>query len=260
MGEPVFRDVARVAGSGWDPAGRLYRRPDTSNLAPISDHGGVSTTPTGMEPSTPSSTPPSGTASGDASETAAGVAGPPASAPPKSRYSMGSTPNMVRSLIVIGALMALIWFMTPRVNSLGGPVVDVHGTALTVAQDSGWPISEAVALPKDWKTTSARYVKGTDGLMTWHAGYQAPSGNYVAVEQTRDASQGWVDAQTNRARRIGEVKVAGLTWAKFERGAKVQNSLLDRREEAGALTTLLTGTGTFEELQFVAEHLGPVTK
>jgi hypothetical protein len=190
--------------------------------AVISDHGGVSQTPT------------------------------------KSRYSMGSTPNMVRSLAVIGALMALIWFMTPRVNTLGGPVVDVHGTALGVAEQSGWPISEAVDLPSDWKTTSARYVKGTDGLMTWHAGYQAPSGNYVAVEQTKDATRGWVEAQTNRARRIGEVQAAGLTWVKYERGAKVQNSLLDRRTGSGELTTLLTGTGTFEELAFVAEHLGPV--
>ncbi|EAQ00092.1 putative secreted protein [Janibacter sp. HTCC2649] len=192
----------------------------------------MSTTPTGTEPSTP----------------------------PKSRYSMGSTPNMVRSLLVIGALMALIWFMTPRVNTLGGPVVDVHGTAVQVAKDSGWPISEAVDLPKDWKTTSARYVKGTDGLMTWHAGYQAPSGNYVAVEQTRDATQVWVDAQTNRARRIGELQIGDTTWLKYERGAKVQNSLLDRRKESGAMTTLLTGTGTFDELKFVAEHLGPVTQ
>ena len=172
---------------------------------------------------------------------------------------MGTNANMVRSLAVIGALMALIWFMTPRVNTLGGPVVDVHGTALTVARDSGWPISEAVDLPQDWKTTSARYVKGTDGLMTWHAGYQAPSGNYVAVEQTRDATRGWVEAQTNRARRVGELQAGGTTWFTYERGAKVQNSLLDRRTEPGELTTLLTGTGTFEELAFVAEHLAPVT-
>lgn len=179
--------------------------------------------------------------------------------PTKSRYSMGSAPNMVRSLVVIGALMALIWFMTPRVNTLGGPVVDVHGTAVSVAQDSGWPISEAVDLPEDWKTTSARYVKGTEGLMTWHAGYQAPSGNYVAVEQTRDATRGWVEAQTNRARRIGELEAAGRTWVKYERGAKVQNSLVDLRTGPGELTTLLTGTGTFDELAFVAEHLAPVT-
>jgi len=188
----------------------------------ISDHGGVSQTPT------------------------------------KSRYSMGSTPNMVRSLVVIGALMAVIWFMVPRANTLGGPVVDVHGTALDVKQQSGWPIVEAIDLPDDWKTTSARYVKGTDGLMTWHAGYQAPSGNYVAVEQTKDATRTWVEAQTNRARRIGELQAAGLTWVKYERGAKVQNSLVNRRTEPGELTTLLTGTGSFEEMVFVAEHLGPV--
>ena len=173
---------------------------------------------------------------------------------------MGSAPNMVRSRVVIGALMALIWFLTPRVNTVGGPVVDVHGTAVSVAEESGWPISEAVGLPEDWKTTSARWVKSTDGLMTWHAGYQAPSGSYVAVEQTQDATRGWVEAQTNRARRIGEVQAAGLTWVKYERGGKVQNSLLDRRTEPGELTTLLTGTGTFEELAFVAEHLGPVTR
>ena len=192
------------------------------NRAVISDHGGVSQTPA------------------------------------KSHYSSGSVPNMVRSLLVIGALMALIWFMVPRVNTLGGPVVDVHSTAVDVAEQSGWPISEAVELPKDWKTTSARYVRGTDGLMTWHAGYQAPSGNYVAVEQTRDATRAWVEAQTNRARRVGELEAAGTTWVKYERGGKVQNSLVDRRTGSGELTTLLTGTATFEELAFVAEHLGPV--
>ena len=173
---------------------------------------------------------------------------------------MGSAPNMLRSLLVIGALMALIWFMTPRVNNLGGPVVDVHGTAVSVAEESGWPISEAVDLPKDWRTTSARYVKGTDGLMTWHAGYQAPSGNYVAVEQTKDATQNWVDAQTNRARRVGELQAADLTWIKYERGAKVQNSLLDRRRGAGELTTLLTGTGTFEELRSSPSTSAPSTQ
>ncbi|KGN33952.1 hypothetical protein N802_07745 [Knoellia sinensis KCTC 19936] len=180
--------------------------------------------------------------------------------PPRSRYSMGSVPNMVRSLVVIGALMALIFFMTPRVNNLGGPVVDVHGPAVSVAEDSGWPISEAVDLPKEWKTTSARYVRGTDGLMTWHAGYQAPSGNYVAVEQTQDATRAWVEAQINRARRVGEMQAAGITWVKYERGAKVQNSLVDRRTEPGELTTLLTGTATFEEMAFFAEHLEPVTR
>ena len=39
-----------------------------------------------------------------------------------------------------------------------------------------------------------------------------------------------------------------------------RDEVLDRRTEQGELTTLLTGTGTFEELALVAEHLGPVTR
>ena len=39
-----------------------------------------------------------------------------------------------------------------------------------------------------------RYVRSTDGLMTWHAGYQSPTGNYIALEQTKDATDAWVSA------------------------------------------------------------------
>ena len=103
-----------------------------------------------------------------------------------------------------------------------------------------------------------RFVRSTDGLQTWHAGYQSPSGNYVALEQTRDATQKWVEAQTNRARRTGELQAAGRTWTTFERSPKVQRSLVSAEEDAGGLTTLVTGTGTFEELTAFVEALQPV--
>jgi hypothetical protein len=96
--------------------------------------------------------------------------------------------------------------------------------------------------------------------MTWHAGYQAPTGNYVALEQTKDATSGWVEAQTNRARRTGELQAAGRTWATYERTPKVQRSLLAQGASADGLTTLITGTGTFEELAAFAETLEPVTQ
>ena len=73
-------------------------------------------------------------------------------------------------------------------------------------------------------------MRSTDGLMTWHAGYQSPTGNYVALEQTKDATRGWVSAQTNRARRTGEVQAAGKTWRTYVRSGKVQNSLLSTAE------------------------------
>ena len=73
--------------------------------------------------------------------------------PPKSRYAMGSAANMFRSLVVILALMLGLIFLVPRVNSLSGPVVDIHATAVDVKAQSGWPIVEPRGLPAGWTPT-----------------------------------------------------------------------------------------------------------
>lgn len=171
---------------------------------------------------------------------------------------MGSSANMIRSMLVIGGLLLVLIAMVPRISSVQGEAVDVNASAVTVVQDTGWPIVEARGLPAGWSETSARYVRSSDGLMTWHAGYQAPSGRYVAVEQTQDATQDWVSAQTNRARQDGKVVVDDVTWLRYVRDGKVQNSLLDRRTEPGELTTLVTGTATFEEMEDFIGYLRPV--
>ncbi|MFN8046656.1 MAG: DUF4245 domain-containing protein [Dermatophilaceae bacterium] len=183
----------------------------------------------------------------------------PTPPPARSRYAMGSLPNMARSLLVIAALMALVIFMVPRVNSLSGPPVDIPATAQRVAAESGWPVAIAAGLPSGWKATSARYVRTGEGAMTWLAGYQAPSGDYASVEQTRDASSTWVETEVNRASEQGTVEVGGRTWTKYVRSSKTQNSLLHRPGAPGELTTLVTGTASFEELAVLIEHLEPVS-
>ena len=177
----------------------------------------------------------------------------------RSSYARGSVANMVRSLLVVGALVALLVAVVPRVNTVSQPPVDVASTAVEVARSTGWPIERPEGLPDGWKATSVRYVRSTDGLMTWHAGYQSPAGSYVALEQTRDATARWVSAQTNRAPRTGELRAAGRTWGQYVRTGKLQNSLVDQPTGQGALTTIITGTGTFEELAAFAETLRPVS-
>lgn len=181
------------------------------------------------------------------------------STPPRSRYAMGTLPNMLRSLVVIGALVALVIFLVPRVNSLSGPPVDIEASASQVAKDSGWPVARAVGLPKGWSATSARYVPAVGNQMTWLAGYQAPSGNYVSVEQTQDPTARWIQTEINRGASQGTVVIAGRTWTKYERSSKTQNSLVHKPESTGELTTMVTGTGSFDELAVLAEHLQPVT-
>ena len=163
------------------------------------------------------------------------------------------------SLVTVLGMVAVLVLVVPRVNSVSGPPVDVHATAVDVQERSGWPIVEAVGLPDGWTTTSARYVRTTDGFMTWHAGYQTPSGTYVAVEQAMDPSRQWLEAQTNRAPRIGTLEAGGRTWTKYERDTKVQNSLVDDPDGEGRLTTLVTGTASFEEMAEFVTYLEPVT-
>lgn len=181
------------------------------------------------------------------------------SAQPRSPYAMGTFPNMVRSLLVVGAIMALVFFLVPRVSSVSQPPVDVMTTAKDVARTTGWAVSVPRGLPEGWQASAARYVRSTDGLMTWHAGYVTPAGHYVALEQTQGATRGWVEAQTNRSARIGELTAGGRTWVQFNRDTKVQRSLLDRPADPKALTTLVTGDGTFDEMTTFVEHLESVS-
>lgn len=178
---------------------------------------------------------------------------------PPSRYSLGSAKNLVLSLLAVLGMVAVLILIVPRVSSVSGPEVDIRATAVDVQRRTGWPIVEAVGLPEGWTPTSARYVRTTDGFMTWHAGYQLPDATYVAVEQTMDPTRAWVEAQTNRAPKAGTIEAAGRTWTTFERDTKVQNSLLDDPQTTGDLTTLITGTATFEQMADFATYLQPVS-
>lgn len=172
-----------------------------------------------------------------------------------SQYLRGSVANMIRSMLVIAGITMVLVFAVARVNSISQPSVDVAASAMAVARESGWRIERPVGLPSGWKATSVRYVRGTDGLMTWHAGYVSPDNTYVAIEQTKKATDGWVTAQTNRAPVVGHLKAGGRVWQKYLRNQKVQRSLVHRAQGPNELTTIITGTGTFEELTTFADHL-----
>lgn len=172
-----------------------------------------------------------------------------------SSYAQGSVANMLRSLLVIGAIMALLVVMFPRIQP-AAPDVDVLETAQQVEQSTGWAISAPRDLPDGWVATRAQYLRSTDSLMTWRAGYQTPEGDYVALQETVDATDAWVAQQVNRSPLVGQVEVAGTSWDQYDRDGKIQRSLV-RRGGSGEITTVITGTASWEELQVLAESLAP---
>lgn len=179
----------------------------------------------------------------------------PQPTPPRSRYGNGTVAGVVLSMLVVGAVVAVLVAIVPRPASIEQPAVDVASSAREIAISSGLPISEPVDLPAGWKATSVRFVASTDNLMTWHIGYLTPDGGYVALEQAAEVTPDWIAAQTNRAREDGEVSINGQTWTRYAVAAREQLSIRLPAEGAGGLTTLVTGKAPIEDLTFFAERL-----
>jgi hypothetical protein len=162
--------------------------------------------------------------------------------------------SMVLSLaVVLGIVLALV-LMVPRVNGITQPPVDVAMGARVAAAKVEFTPSVPTGLPAGWRATSVRTTRSTADVVTWHAGYQSPSNQYAAVEQGQDAPTAWLAQQINHGEAAGTLQVAGATWKRFSDGRAVQNSLVLVH---GRVTTIVTGTASFDELAVLAASLRP---
>jgi hypothetical protein len=169
---------------------------------------------------------------------------------------MGTLGSMVTSMVLIMAV-GLLWLaMVPRVREISQPAVDVTSVAAQVRQETSWAISQP-RLPSGWKATNVRFAVAGDGLRTWHAGYLSPDGNYVSIDQTGEATDAWVSAQTSHGRPEGTMPAGGMIWEKLSSGETVQRSLVSRGSGA-ELSTVLSGTAPYAQLAQFAEALEPV--
>ena len=101
-----------------------------------------------------------------------------------------------------------------------------------------------------------RFTAAGDGLRTWHAGYLSPEGNYVSIDQTQEATAGWVAAQTANGRVEGTLAAGGMTWQKLSSEDTEQRSLVSRG--GAGLSTVLSGTAPYAQLAQFAQALEPV--
>lgn len=170
---------------------------------------------------------------------------------------MGTLSSMVISMALI-LVAVLAWVaMVPRVREVSQPGVDVSSVARQVRQETSWAISQP-QLPAGWKATNVRFTPAGDGLRTWHAGYLSPEGNYLSIDQTKDATERWVSVQTSNGQAEGTMSAAGSSWQKLSSRDTVQRSLVLRGSAAGDLTTVLSGTAPYAQLAQFAGALQPV--
>ena len=189
-------------------------------------------------------------------EASESVPAPAMQSPP--RRGLGSLRSMIISMVVI-LVAVLAWVaMVPRVREVSQPAVDVTSAAVQVRRETGWEISQP-RLPAGWKATNVR-LSAVDGARTWHAGYLSPDGQYVSIDQTptAGASQGWVSSVTSNGQPDGTLSAAGTTWRKLSARGTVQRSLLSEEKGARGLTTVLSGTAPYAQLEQFAGTLQPV--
>lgn len=162
--------------------------------------------------------------------------------------------DMVRSLAVVGAAVAVYVLLVPQPEGAVEQSVDVQQVA---AQSSAEADFELVVpeLPEGWWSNAALLrADGPEATPTWHIGYVTPSEGYAGLEVALDATAGWVAEQTSEGRADGEaggtIDVAGQEWALLRSTDPARASLVLERD---GVTTVVTGSAHIDELRLLAE-------
>lgn len=176
---------------------------------------------------------------------------------PRSAYSMGSWPNMLRSLLVIGALVAGLVAIVPRINAVDRPAVDARSKASQVAQQTGWRVELPTGLGSGWVPTVASLAPGSDNVLTFTTVWSTPEGGDIALKEAASVSSGWLQRSVNDGARSGSVTVDGRTWERYAVKDRAQLSYVLRG--AGDETTLVaTGVVPEATLRSFVDALQPV--
>jgi hypothetical protein len=158
--------------------------------------------------------------------------------------------DMVLSLGLIGIAAALIYVFIPHDDSPPDlPRVDYRVELLTARRAATYPVAAPEGLPATWKATSVRF----DGANAdaWHLGLQAPGGQYVQIEQSTQKPSEFIDTATQGATATRTTEqIDGRTWTRYT-GGRYEALVLSGKGS----TTVVAGTGSFEQLTQVARAL-----
>jgi hypothetical protein len=155
---------------------------------------------------------------------------------------------MLLSMAVIVGLILVFLLLVPRPNQIPERSLDVTAAARNSAAELGFAPADP-SLPEGWTARTADVQRGTDQLPTWHLTYTSPSGFYVGVQQTKNATKDWEARQVTDGGEQGSTTVGGQTWvirSRTDRG--ITNWVLRRPP----ITTVVTGTAPEPELALFA--------
>ena len=172
---------------------------------------------------------------------------------------MGTFPNMLRSMLVIGLLVLALVAIVPRISSVQRPAVDASAKAGQVATQTSWPVELPQGLGDGWVPTVATYAAGTEKVPTFTTVWTTPSGGDIALKQAVKVTDGWLKRSVNDGVPSGSATVSGRPFERFVADDAGQVSYVVRGSGAKGLTIVATGTAPEDELKAFVAALRPVT-
>jgi hypothetical protein len=170
---------------------------------------------------------------------------------------MGTLPNMLRSLLVIGVLVLALVAIVPRISSVERAAVDASAKGGQVAAQTSWPVELPQGLGEGWVPTVATYAAGTEKVPTFTTVWTTPSGGDIALKQAVKVTDGWLKRSVNDGVPSGSAHVSGRTLERYLTDAG-QVSYVVRGTGANGLTIVATTTAPEDELKAFVAALRPV--
>ena len=168
--------------------------------------------------------------------------------------------DMVLSMGVVLLTVAIILVVTHRSRQQTMPPVDYAGAVALAKSQSQLAVDVPSPLPLGYVATSARFeaeTYGATGDVRWYLGYRTGSDQYVSLWQSTGPSARVVGAATSGAVCGTTLKISSTTWQTCVKQKPLTRALV--RVSAG-VTTVVSGTATFSELQAFVQSLQPLKK
>ena len=164
--------------------------------------------------------------------------------------------DIALSMGVVAGIIFLVLLVTWRPQPDPIRAIDPVPVAQRAAVAADYP----VLLPQvglDWRATSARFepTAESDQLPVWFNGWVTPAEQYVAVIQSGNTTESFIEEQTIDALPAGPDAPSVPGWEAMVSPSNGQRSLV--KVERGA-TTIVTGSVDWTELVGFQESLAPV--
>jgi hypothetical protein len=170
---------------------------------------------------------------------------------------MGTGANMVRSLLVVGALVLGLVMLVPRVSEVKQPPVDAAGVVAAVVAETHLPLLFPTGPDAGWTATNARYAAFADQIPTWQVGWTGPDDQYLAIKQAVGVTPAWLDAATAKGREAGTELISGRSWQVRVDDRRQTHLVSTEQVTGGVLTTVVSGTGGLAQVRDFVARLAP---